>query len=397
MLCKYAPPMRGKTSCVAKRFEFIGREPDAPRQDLIPMRAFSSIIVAATAVVIAAAAPSPTLADVRCGPGATTRVGVAPPPPLPETDQPPMPAYGYEWTPGAWSWNPDINDYYWTPGAWVLPPAIGLFWTPGYWAWDDGVYLYNAGYWGPHVGFYGGIDYGFGYWGHGYDGGYWRGRTFYYNRAYNNIGRLHINALYERRAPGDRRGGRASYNGGPGGVVATKGADERLADRDSHIAATNDQARHSRDAAQDPALRASVNHGHPRLAGAATAPGHVAAGHAEVTRAGAAPAWASHAAARHVESRRTEGHADMSRGSVSHTAHAPPAFRREPVVQPRRDAGYSHYAPAYRPPVYRAPAYRAPVREMSQPFHAEPQRFAAPRPAPAREGPPRGGETGRPH
>jgi hypothetical protein len=79
----------------------------------------------------------------------------------------------------------------------------------------------------------------------------------------------------------------------------------------------------------------------------------------------------------------------MSRGSVSHTAHAPPAFRREPVVQPRRDAGYSHYAPAYRPPVYRAPAYRAPVREMS--------RFAAPRPAPAREGPPRGGETGRPH
>ncbi len=371
------------------------------------MRSWSSIAVAA---LIAAAAASPALSDVRCGPTATTRVGVAPPPPLPETDQPPMPAYGYEWTPGAWSWNPDVNDYYWTPGAWVLPPSIGLFWTPGYWAWNDGVYLYNGGYWGPHIGFYGGINYGFGYWGHGYDGGYWRGRTFYYNRAYNNIGRLHINALYERRVPGDRRGGRASYNGGPGGVVAAKSADERLADRDTRIAATGDQARHLRDAAGNPALRASFNHGHPRLEHAAAAAGHGVAGHARAAHPGALRAQedharslhagAAHGQTLHAETRRVEGrarpaHANLGRESFPHAMRAPPAFRHEPMAQPRHDAGYGHAALAVR---NAPPAYRAPPREMrSPPFRAEPQHFAPPRQAPAREGPPHGGQAGRPH
>ncbi len=375
------------------------------------MRSLPSLAIAAA--LIAAAAASPALADVRCGPAATTRVGVAPPPPLPETDQPPMPAYGYEWTPGAWAWNPDINDYYWTPGAWVAPPAIGLFWTPGYWAWDDGAYLYNAGYWGPHVGFYGGISYGFGYWGHGYDGGYWRGRTFYYNRAYNNIGRLHINALYERRVPGDRRGGRASYNGGPGGVVAARTADERLADRDSHIAATSDQARHVREAAGNPALRAGLNHGHPRLEGAvaehggagraeATHPGPLRGPetHAQETRAQALHGGAVHAQSGHATPRRMDGHAgaahaNLGRESFPHAMRASPAYRHETVAPPRRDAGYRHAAPAFRAS---APAYRAPPRQtMSAPFRAEPQHFAAPRQAPAREGPPHGGEGGRPH
>ena len=68
--------------------------------------------IAIAAALIAAAATPPVLADVRCGPNTATRVGVAPPPPLPQTDQPPMPAYGYVWTPGSWVWNPDINDYY---------------------------------------------------------------------------------------------------------------------------------------------------------------------------------------------------------------------------------------------------------------------------------------------
>ena len=220
----------------------------------------------------------------------------------------------------------------------MLPPAIGLLWTPGYWAWDDGVYLYDAGYWGPRVGFYGGISYGFGYWGHGYDGGYWRGRTFYYNRVYNNIGGLHINALYERRVPGDRRGGRASYNGGPGGVVAAKSADERLADRDAHIPATADQIRRSRDAGANPALRASVNHGHPLLAGAAAAARHVAVGRSESTRPGASRIEANHAEARHVEARHMDArhmdagharaaHADQSREAAFHAMHAPPCLQ----------------------------------------------------------------------
>ena len=46
--------------------------------------------------------------------------------------------------------------------------------------------LYD-GYWAPEVGFYGGIDYGFGYTGYGYEGGYWNDRAFFYNTAVNNI------------------------------------------------------------------------------------------------------------------------------------------------------------------------------------------------------------------
>jgi len=35
-------------------------------------------------------------------------------------------------------------------------------------------------YWGPVVGFYGGINYGFGYFGRGYEGGRWEHDHFYY-------------------------------------------------------------------------------------------------------------------------------------------------------------------------------------------------------------------------
>ena len=30
-----------------------------------------------------------------------------------------------------------------------LPPEPELLWTPGYWGWNDGVYVFNDGYWGP--------------------------------------------------------------------------------------------------------------------------------------------------------------------------------------------------------------------------------------------------------
>jgi hypothetical protein len=53
--------------------------------------------------------------------------------------------------------------YYWVPGTWILPPEAGLLWTPGYWESEEGVYVFHVGYWGPHIGFYGGVNYGFGY------------------------------------------------------------------------------------------------------------------------------------------------------------------------------------------------------------------------------------------
>jgi hypothetical protein len=69
------------------------------------------------------------------------------------------------------------------PGTWVLPPEPELLWTPGYWGWNDGAYAFHEGHWGPEVGFYGGVSYGFGYAGAGYEGGYWREGNFFYNRT----------------------------------------------------------------------------------------------------------------------------------------------------------------------------------------------------------------------
>ncbi|MGI9169233.1 MAG: hypothetical protein ACR2FH_03535, partial [Caulobacteraceae bacterium] len=101
----------------------------------------------------AAGAPATVQAQVAVG----VSVGVAPPP-LPIYAQPPIPGDGYLWTPGYWVWNAVPGDYYWVSGDWVRPPAIGLLWTPGWWGWGGGGYVFNAGYWGPTVGFYGGID-----------------------------------------------------------------------------------------------------------------------------------------------------------------------------------------------------------------------------------------------
>ena len=92
-------------------------------------------------------------------------INFAPPPLIVET-QPPAPFDGYIWTPGYWAWG--ASNYYWVPGVWVPPPTIGLLWTPPWWGWNNGVYVFNEGYWGPTVGFYGGINYGYGYFGTGF-------------------------------------------------------------------------------------------------------------------------------------------------------------------------------------------------------------------------------------
>ena len=95
------------------------------------------------------------------------------PPVLPVYVQPPCPEPNLMWTPGYWAYGPD--GYYWVPGAWVPAPEPGLLWTPPYWGWGRRSISLPSGYWGPHVGFYGGVNYGFGYMGIGFAGGEWRG------------------------------------------------------------------------------------------------------------------------------------------------------------------------------------------------------------------------------
>jgi len=139
------------------------------------------------------------------------------PPLLPIYSQPPIPGPGYIWIPGYWAW--DGTEYYWVPGTWALPPAADLLWTPGYWAWNDtnDDYVFYAGYWGPTVGYYGGIDYGFGYTGEGYHGGYWRDHQFFYNRAVNNLGSVAITTAFSQPVPASAATSRVSFNGGRAG------------------------------------------------------------------------------------------------------------------------------------------------------------------------------------
>jgi WXXGXW repeat (2 copies) len=187
-----------------------------------------------------------------------------PPPPLPVYEQPIIPGPGYLWVPGYWAWSDDF-EYYWVPGTWVLAPEPGLLWTPAYWAWNDGEYVFYPGYWGTHVGFYGGVNYGFGYTGEGYEGGYWRGGTFFYNTTVNNISKVSITNVYTRNVVVNNSSN-VSYNGGQGGITARPTAEQFLAARERHLPPRPEQVRHLEAAAQNPSLLLSNNHGHPAVA-----------------------------------------------------------------------------------------------------------------------------------
>ena len=203
------------------------------------------------------AAPTPSPAAVSIG----ISVGIAPPP-LPIYEQPPIPGPGYLWTPGYWAWGPD---YYWVPGTWVYPPTIGFLWTPPWWGWSNGVYVFNAGYWGPHIGFYGGINYGFGYFGRGYDGGYWDHGRFFYNREVNNVRNVNITNVYSRTVE-NRGENRVAFNGGNGGIAAQPTAQEQAAIRERHIGPTALQTQHFNAARGNPDLRAATTNGQPWIA-----------------------------------------------------------------------------------------------------------------------------------
>jgi hypothetical protein len=186
------------------------------------------------------------------------------PPPLPVYDQPPIPAPGYIWTPGNWAWD-DNTGYYWVPGTWVLPPEPALLWTPGYWGWNDGVYAFHEGYWGPEVGFYGGVSYGHGYTGAGYEGGYWHDGAFFYNRNVNNISNVQITNVYNKTVVVNNTTN-VSYNGGTGGTTAQATPQQIATASQQHVPPTPQQLQHVQLAAKDPSLSLNNNHGHPAVA-----------------------------------------------------------------------------------------------------------------------------------
>jgi hypothetical protein len=240
-----------------------------------------SVAMAALAMSLAMLAGGGTsLAQVSIG----ISVNFAPPE-LPVYEQPICPGEGYIWTPGYWAWDPDYADYYWVPGTWVPAPQPGYLWTPPYWGWSGVAFVFHEGYWGPRVGFYGGVNYGYGYTGRGYYGGRWDRGHFYYNRTVNNINVTQIHNVYNQTVVNNVNVTRVSYNGGNGGTRERATREEESAARERHLGAVGTQQQHIQEARTDRALRASDNHGKPPIA-ATDRPGQFRGGNVVAAKEG---------------------------------------------------------------------------------------------------------------
>jgi hypothetical protein len=349
------------------------------------------------AYVAASTASSPAAASQSSPPSSEYQaVADSPPPPLPAYDQPPFPGPGYIWTPGYWGWNGDADDYYWVPGTWIEPPDPGLLWTPGYWRFYNGRYLFSDGYWGPQVGFYGGVNYGYGYGGNGYAGGRWQGRQFYYNDQANNFGGRRIATTYSQSV--SQNAGGASFNGGPGGLRAKPGPAEIAAAQASHIAPTGGQRQQAHLASGETQLRASVNRGSPPIAATSRpAAFNVAAG---VTAARSAAAYTPPPGRAAVGEVARQQPIPASPGSTSERSpsaiggrpsetpgHAEPARPSTDgarmQIPPVRTTAPAHTTalPERAPPLERAAPQMAPPQMRMAPQIQAPPHMAAPTPA----------------
>jgi hypothetical protein len=188
------------------------------------------------------------------------------PPPIPSYAQPAIPEDGYLWMPGFWARREDVRDYYWVPGTWVKPPREGFLWTPPYWSRVDGGFVFHAGYWAEAVGFYGGIDYGYGYTSDGYQGGRWDNGTFFYNRAANDLGSSDAAHVYEQTIAATDQSARASFNGGSRGTKAQPTPEQEKLAHDRHIDPTPEQQQHFEMAAKNRSLYSKLNRGEPGVA-----------------------------------------------------------------------------------------------------------------------------------
>jgi WXXGXW repeat (2 copies) len=244
------------------------------------------------------------------------------PPPLPVYEQPICPSDGYIWTPGYWAYDND-GGYYWVPGTWVEAPQVGFLWTPGYWGWGENAFFFHEGYWGPEVGFYGGINYGFGYIGQGYEGGRWEGGHFAYNTYVNRVDTTIIHNTYNTTI-NNVTVNHVSYNGGEGGVPARPTPREESYASQHHVGPVATQTQHVQAARSNPELRATANQGKPPIAATAR-PGDFKTNVVASRQAGGEYKAPPPNAARGNNARPTEGGRPATENRPENNAEAHPA------------------------------------------------------------------------
>ena len=332
------------------------------------------------ALMLGAAIPAFLIAPAPAQISIDVSVEVAPPP-LPYYEQPIIPAEGYIWVPGYWAWDAAEGDYYWVPGTWVEPPQPELLWTPAYWGWVGGRYAFHPGYWGREVGFYGGIDYGFGYTGEGYFGGHWDHGAFFYNRAVNNITNVRITNVYNQTAIVNNTVNRVSFNGGNGGTTVRPTPQQETFARERHIEATPAQVQHVQAASRDRSSFSKQNHGEPTVA--ATARPGVMQGEG-VTRASRTPVTPASAPNREPGRPEEQPRPGQEPPRAVEPGHELPRAEERPPVEERRPP---QEAPKAEPKV-EAPRPAEPPREAPkveprvEPRAEPPHPVEAPREAP---------------
>jgi len=188
------------------------------------------------------------------------------PPDLPQYDQPVCPESNYIWTPGYWSYGQE--GYFWVPGVWVPAAYEGALWTPGYWAFERGQYVFHDGYWSDHVGYYGGVNYGYGYMGVGFAGGEWRGGTFFYNTAVAHVHFLNLHVYRDMEIVNRFTlfgGSRLAFTGGPRGIRYEPSREERMYEHEKHMGRSDFQHQHEFSARGDRDSYYNNNGGHPHI------------------------------------------------------------------------------------------------------------------------------------
>jgi len=334
-------------------------------------------------LVLPAALPSTSSAQI--GIGISVRIG---PPALPVYEMPLCPGEGFLWVPGYWAWDDD-DGYYWVPGTWIEAPEPGFLWTPGYWGWNDGLYVWNAGYWGTHVGFYGGINYGFGYFGTGFGGGEWRSGRFFYNTAVVRVDSVHITNVYINKTVIVNNETHVAFNGGQGGVQVRPTPQQESYAHERHIPPVAAQVQHVQEARKNPELFASRNHGRPAVAATAKPGDFRGKGVVAAKAAGAAyhpPAISpkeargkAPAETRSAEKRPAENRAAPAKAANRPASPANKSAAARPENAKRAPEKTAH--PAARPAAKPSPASARPA----EPKKATPARTetakAAPRPA----------------
>jgi hypothetical protein len=275
---------------------------------------------------------------------------------LPDYEQPEDPGDGYIWTPGYWNYA--SAGYYWVPGVWVQAPYQEALWTPSYWGYANNHYEFFRGYWGRHIGFYGGVNYGFGYGGVGYQGGYWNSGHFFYNRSVNNINVTVVHNVYVHPVPVSNV--RISFHGGPAGIRIRPQPAELVAWHEPHAAPMSAQLQIEHAASTNQAQFAAVNHGRPASFVVAKA---VMADH-NVRPVAPPPMRVQPGAQQHGQA------------AVAHPNPVAPARPGERVA-PGRAEPAEHAAPA-------RPAPERPEAHSAAPHPAPSRPEAAERPAPAR-------------